>query len=106
MRTSGWTREIVFKTAHGLSDYIIPRLERPEAWDGRGIRKVPLIFRDAYEIANGRVGAPSAAQGGLGQFRRNSCAQEIPDIGIRRNRLDWREAGNVERFFGLSRVWA
>ena len=70
-----------------------PVLERAKAWNGGGIGKVPLVFGNADEVANGRVCRPYLPQGSLGQFSRHTRLQERPDVAARGKGVDGRQLG-------------
>ena len=58
-----------------------------------GVVEVPGIFRQADEVADGRIGGPRAAKRRTRQIRRNAGPQKGADVGLRGDRFDRRQAG-------------
>jgi len=69
-------------------DLTLHGTERPEPGDPVWVVKVPLIFRDADEIANSGIARPCSTQCSSGQFSGNSRLQKRDDVGICSNRVN------------------
>ena len=79
---------------------VLARRHRAEAGHAVRIVEVPRILDQADEVANCRIGGPSATKRRTRELRRNAGFEERADVGFGADRFDRRQAGGIERSLG------
>ena len=85
----------ILKLAQDLREHsrrIVCCAHRAESGNRIRVVEIPLVFRDADEIADGGIASPGAAQRRAGQLGRDAGSQECADIGIGGDRFNRRQA--------------
>src|SRR5262245_58578354 len=95
----GRGRTLAQRLAH-QGDDIGVWLQRSKARHGPGVGKVPLVFRDTDKVSNGGVAGPGAPERGLGQFGGDPGLQNRAKVAARRNTVERRQAGEIDRGWG------
>lgn len=80
LRGQSWRRKILPQRLRDEAADVIGWRQRPEAWNGCWIGKIPLVLGKADEITNGGIDRPGAAQRRLGQLRRHAGRQEGANV--------------------------
>ena len=74
-----------------------PGCDRPKTGNAVGIVEIPPVLDQADEVADRRIGRPSATKRRTREIRRNPRFEKGANIGFRADRFDRRQAGGIER---------
>jgi len=82
------------------SRFVACHLQRAKAGNRIRIIKIPLVFRDADKVTNGRIACPRFPQCGSRQFAGHTALQKSADVRAGTNRFNRWQTGQIRGFVG------